>query len=206
LYGSHPFIGKALKDKPRDSYAVISKIWWRPKGLQEDERPDADVVVARFLKELQSDYVDLVHLHCVMSANWPTELRKQMDILEDLKQKGKIKAHGVSCHSLEALSAAAEEPWVDAVNTRINPYGVKMDGPADKVVPVLKKLHEAGKGVVGMKIIGEGEFRNDEAKREESVKFAIGLGCVDAMVVGFENTGEMDEFKKRVAKALNEKK
>ena len=62
-------------------------------------------------------------------------------------------------------AAAANEPWVDSVHTRINPYGMSMDGPVDKVVPVLQKLHAAGKGVVGMKIIGEGRLRSRRSRR-----------------------------------------
>ena len=112
-------------------------------------------MIDRFLKEIGTDYLDLVLLHCVESAKWPDELRKQMDIMARYKQKGAIRAHGVSCHTLAALEAAADEPWVDSVHARINPYGMSMDGPPEKVAPVLKKLHRAGKGVVGMKIIGE---------------------------------------------------
>jgi hypothetical protein len=64
-------------------------------------------------------------------------------------------ALGVSCHSLDALRAAAREPWAESVHARINPYGMSMDGPPEQVAPVLKDIHAAGKGVVGVKIIGE---------------------------------------------------
>lgn len=200
LYGSHPFVAPALKGIPRDRYLLITKIWWRENGLQESERPNADVIVTRFLKELQTDYVDLVLLHCVTSAKWPEELARQMDILADLKRKGSIRAHGVSCHSLEALQAAAQHPWVESVHARINPYGVKMDGPPEKVVTVLKQFHAAGKGVVGMKIIGEGQFRDSDEKRDASVKFALQLGCVDTLCVGCESLAELDDLAARVRK------
>jgi len=200
LYGSHPYIASALKDKDRGDYVIITKIWWKPNGLPEEDRPDPDVIVPRFLKELQTDYVDVVLLHCVTSPEWPQELRKQMDILADLKDKGLVRAHGVSCHSLGALQAAAGEPWVDTVNARINAYGVKMDGPPEKVAPVLQELHKAGKGVVGMKLIGEGAFRDDDEKRDESVRYVLGLGCADFLNVGFEKVEEIDDFAARVRK------
>ena len=198
LYGTHPYVIPALQGIERDKFQVVTKIWFRDGGIPEKERPDADLVVERFLRELKTDYIDLVLLHCVVSPKWPEELRKQMDLLAKLKEKGVIRAHGVSCHSLEALAACATEPWVDSVHTRINPYGVKMDGPADQVVPVLRKIHAAGKGVVGMKIIGEGEFRNSEEKRDASVKFVLGLGCVDVLNVGCENIGEVNDLAARV--------
>ena len=201
LYGTHPYVIPALKGIPRDRFQIITKIWWRDDdGLPEKETPDADVCVARFLKELKTDYIDLVLLHCVTSSKWNEELRKQMELLAELKDKRTIRAHGVSCHSLEALETAASEPWVDSVHTRINPEGVKMDGPADKVVPVLRKIHAAGKGVVGMKIIGEGQFRNSEEKKDASIKFVLGLGCVDVLNVGCETPAEIDDVAARVRK------
>ena len=200
LYGSHPYLIPAMKGLPRDKYVIVSKIWWRRGGIPERERPDANVVVERFLKELKTDYIDLCLLHCVTSPDWPEQLKRQMDDLSKLRDKGVIRAHGVSCHSLPALAACVDEPWVQSVHTRINPYGVKMDGPAEKVSPVLKRIHAAGKGVVGMKIIGEGEFRDDEERRDKSVRYALELGCVDTLVVGFEKLAEIDDLAARVRK------
>lgn len=198
LYGSHPYVIPALKGIQRDKFQVISKIWFRSGGIPEKERPDADVCVERFLRELKTDYIDLLLLHCVTSAKWPEELRKQMDLLSKLKEQGKVRALGVSCHSLEALEACSTEPWVESVHTRINPYGMSMDGPPEKVVPVLQKIHAAGKGVVGMKIMGEGRLRNDDEKRNASVKFALTLGCVDVLNVGCESIAEVDDLAARI--------
>jgi aryl-alcohol dehydrogenase-like predicted oxidoreductase len=198
LYGTHPYVIPALKEVPRDKLTVITKIWWAPGGIPEKERPDSDVVVERFLREMKTDYIDLVLLHCVTSAQWPEELRKQMDILANLKSKKVIRAHGVSCHSLAALEAAAKEPWVDSVHARINPTGKTMDGPPEKVAPVLKAIHDAGKGVVGMKIMGEGTYRHDEKLRDNSIRYVLGLGCVDILNVGCENLQEVDDFASRV--------
>lgn len=200
LYGTHPYLIPALKTIPRDKYGIVTKIWFRPGGIPEAERPDADQVVTRFLKEIGTDHIDLVLLHCVTSGKWPDELRHQMEIMAKLKEKGMIRAHGVSCHSLEALEAAAKEPWVDSVHARINPYGVLMDDKVEKVVPVLKSIKAAGKGVVAMKIIGEGKYRNEPEKIDESAKFVLGLGCVDLLNIGFEKTEEIDDFAARVKK------
>lgn len=198
LYGTHPYVMPALHGLPRDHFQICTKIWFRPGGIPEAERPDADVVVNRFLKELKTDYIDLLLLHCVVSPKWPEELARQMEIIAKLKQKGVVRAHGVSCHSLAALERCATEPWVDSVHTRINPYGMSMDGPPEKVVPVLQQIHAAGKGVVGMKIVGEGKLRNEPEKRSESVRFSLGLGCVDVFNVGCESTAEIDDLTSRM--------
>jgi predicted aldo/keto reductase-like oxidoreductase len=205
LYGTHPYLASALRKMPRKDYVINTKIWWRGGGIPEKERPDADVVVKRFLKELNTDYIDVVLLHCVTSEKWPQELRKQMDILDQLKHKGIIRAHGVSCHSLKALQAAENEPWVDSVNVRINAYGKNMDASVAEVEPVVRKLHKEGKGMLGMKLIGEGAFRNSDEKRDNSIRYVLGLGCVDAMVVGFEKIEEVDDFAARVRKVPRKK-
>jgi aryl-alcohol dehydrogenase-like predicted oxidoreductase len=200
LYGTHPYVIPALKGIPRDKMEIITKLWFARGGIPESERPDADVVVERFLRELKTDYIDLLLLHCVMSPKWPEELRKQMDILSKLKEKGTIRALGVSCHSLRALEACVAEPWVESVHTRINPYGMSMDGSPEKVVPVLQKIHAAGKGVVGMKIIGEGRLRNDPEKRQASIKYALELGCVDVLNVGCESIAEVEDLAASIKK------
>ncbi|MBN1816179.1 MAG: aldo/keto reductase [Sedimentisphaerales bacterium] len=201
LYGTHPYVIPALKNIPRKNYTIISKIWFRDGGLGDiSERPGAEAVVSRFLKEMNTDYIDLLLLHCVTSGKWNQELSSYMNDMAKLKQKGAIRAVGVSCHSLEALKTAAAEPWVDSVHTRINAYGTKMDGKVEDVVPVIRQIHDAGKGVVGMKLIGEGEFRNDDEKKDKSIHFVMDLGKVDILNVGFEKPEEIDDFAKRLAR------
>jgi aryl-alcohol dehydrogenase-like predicted oxidoreductase len=203
-YGSLPHVARALKDKPRDSFVLVTKIWCHPKGgIPEDEpRDNAAAVIERSLREAQTDYLDLVQMHCQTAADWTTKFRAQMDQIDAFKQKGLVRAHGCSCHSLAALEAAAADPWVDVVHTRINPWGIKMDGPADQVVPVLKKIHAAGKGVIGMKLVGEGAYKGDSDKINEALRFVLGLGCVDALIVGFESPAEVTDYRGRLAAAL----
>jgi aryl-alcohol dehydrogenase-like predicted oxidoreductase len=202
-YGTHPFTAAALKGVPRESYTLSSKIWVGPGGIPEPERPGADVVVDRFRKELNTDYLDLVQLHCMTDAKWTDKQKKQMDILENLKARKIIRAHGVSVHSLEAMEAAAENPWIDVIHVRINPFGEVMDkSNPSAVVPVIAKLHNAGKGVIGMKLIGNGNFKNDSEKIDASLKYVLGLGTVDMIIVGFELPEQIDNYIERVRKVV----
>jgi aryl-alcohol dehydrogenase-like predicted oxidoreductase len=198
-YGTHTHTNAALKNFPRDSYTLGTKIWVGQGGIPEPERPDADVVIDRFRKELGTDYIDLVQIHCMTAADWTDQQKRQMDILETLKSKKVIRAHGVSVHSLEAMEAAANSQWVDVVHVRINPYGEAMDkkDPAI-VIPVIEKLHKAGKGVIGMKLIGNGKFRSDPEKIDASIKYVLGLGTVDMIIVGFELPEQIDDYADRI--------
>jgi predicted aldo/keto reductase-like oxidoreductase len=204
LYGTHPFLAEALKKMRREDYVIASKIWFRRGGIPEQERPSPDIVVERFLKELKTDYIDLILFHCVVSEKWPEELNDQMNVLAKLKKRGLVRAHGVSSHSLEGITRCIAEPWVDTLHARINPYAASMDVKTIEEIPkverVLKAVRKRGKAVIGMKIIGEGKFGNSAEKRDKSIQYALESGCVDAMVVGFEKVQEIDDFEMRARK------
>ncbi|HBE39979.1 MAG TPA: aldo/keto reductase [Bacteroidales bacterium] len=198
-YGTHPFTAAALKSIPRDKYTIGTKMWVSRGGIPETERPDAQIVVDRFRKELNTDYIDLVQLHCMTNGEWSSEQRRFMDGLENLKAKKVIRAHGVSVHSFDALKVAAEDQWVDVIHVRINPYGENMDQrDPTLVVPVIEKFHKSGKGVIAMKVVGGGKFKNDPEKIDPSLKFVLGLGTVDMIIIGFESTGQVDNYISRM--------
>ncbi len=204
-YGTHQLMAESLNKMNRDELTLASKIWYRKGGIPESERPDANIVVDRFRKELNTDYLDIVQIHCMVDEDWTETMKPQMDILEDLKAKGIIKAHGVSVHSLEAMKAAVKSDWVDVLHARINPYGIAMDKPEpQEVVEVIQQLHDSGKGVIGMKLVGNGKLRNDSEKIDNSLRFVMGLGSVDMMIIGFEEKDQVDNYTIRVKNALEE--
>jgi len=200
MYGTHPYVGRVLKTKPRDEIQLVTKIWNHPGWIPEEDRPLADVLVERFLRELQTDYIDVVQIHGQSRPDWNVAERRQMDALAKLKADGLIRAHGASLHSVPAMMAAAQEPWVDVVHVRVNPFGQNAD-PKEEIVPRLREIHDAGKGIIGMKLIGEGAF--DRKQRGETLEFVMDLGCVDCMTVGFEKPEEIDEFLASVQERLS---
>ncbi len=202
-YGTHTYTSSALQNFPRDSYTIGTKIWVSQGGIPEPDRPDADVVTDRFRKELKTDYIDLIQIHCMTDGKWTDKEKKQMDILENLKAKNIIRAHGVSVHSLEAMEACIGNPWVDIVHVRINPFGESMDkSDPELVTPVIEKLHREGKGIIGMKLIGAGKFKNHSDKIDESLKYVLGLGTIDTIIVGFEQEEQIDNYIARVRNSV----
>jgi aryl-alcohol dehydrogenase-like predicted oxidoreductase len=204
-YGTHPYAAAALKGIPRENYTLGTKMWVAEGGIPENERPDAGIVVDRFRKELNTDYIDLVQMHCMTSGEWTDQYKRFMDGLENLKVKKIIRAHGVSVHSFDALKVASENPWVDVIHVRINPFGENMDqrDPA-LVVPVIEKFHKAGKGVIGMKLIGGGRLKNDSEKIDTSLKYVLGLGTVDMIIIGFELPEQIDHYIRRIKDVIKE--
>jgi len=194
-YGTHSYVAAALKNIPRDKYTIGTKMWVTPGGIPETERPEARIVVDRFRKELNTDYIDLVQLHCMTSGDWTSQQKRFMDGLENLKAKNVIRAHGVSVHSFDGLKVASEDPWVDVIHVRINPYGENMDHrDPSLVVPVIEKFHSSGKGVIAMKVVGGGKFKNTPEKIDPSLKFVLGLGTVDMIIIGFETNNQVNDY------------
>src|SRR5579871_1027465 len=190
-YGSHPHVAEALKHVPRDKVTVLSKSWARDAAGM---RADLD----RFRRELGTDYLDVCLMHCVTEADWTDRFRGAMDVLSEAKQKGIIRAHGCSCHSIEALRAAAKSPWVEIDLARINPIGSHMDADPATVVGVLKEMKSAGKAVVGMKILGQGDLSN---RQDEAIKYALSLGILDAFTIGAESKQQQEDLIRRIAAA-----
>ena len=188
-YGSHPHVAEALKHIDRNKVTILSKSWARDPN---EMRADLD----RFRRELGTDHFDVMLMHCLTEADWTTRYRPVMDVLEEAKQKGIIRAHGCSCHSIEALRAAAKSPWVDVDLVRINPIGAHMDAEPDTVVSVIKEMKAAGKGIIGMKILGQGALRN---RQDEALKFALGLNLLDAFTIGAESIAEQSDLLRRIS-------
>jgi 1-deoxyxylulose-5-phosphate synthase len=190
-YGSHPHVAEALKHVPRDQVTVLTKSWARdPRTMRAD--------LDRFRRELGVDYIDICLMHCLSEADWTTRYRGVMDVLSEATLKGVIRAHGCSCHSIEALRAAAKSPWVEIDLARINPIGAHTDADPATVVSVLREMKAAGKAVVGMKILGQGDLRD---RPSEAIRYALSLGVLDAFTVGAESKAEQEDLIRRVATA-----
>lgn len=190
-YGSHPHVAEALKQVPRDKVTVLSKTWARdPKTARAD--------LDRFRRELGTDYLDICLMHCVTEGDWTERYKGVMDVLSEAKEKGVIRAHGCSCHSIEALRAAAKSPWVEVDLVRINPIGSHTDADPNTVIGVMREMRTAGKAIVGMKILGQGDLR---ARQDEALKFALSLGLLDAFTIGAESKAEQNDLLRRIEMA-----
>jgi aryl-alcohol dehydrogenase-like predicted oxidoreductase len=190
-YGSHPHVADALKHVDRSKATILTKSWARTAS---EMRADLD----RFRKELGTDHLDIVLMHCLTEGDWTTRYRPVMDMLSEAKEKGILRAHGCSCHSIDALRAAAKSPWVEVDLVRINPIGSHMDADPETVASVTREMRASGKAVVGMKILGQGDLRH---RQDDAIRYALGLGTLDAFTIGAESIQEQTDLMRRISAA-----
>ncbi len=205
-YRTHTMLREAIKGLPRDKLFIQTKMGGNPEKPLED--------IDRYRKDYGVDYIDCLLVHCTITPNWDEERKRIMDAMQEAKDKKIIRAHGVSCHSLPALTRAAELDWVDVNLVRVNPQGVLVDTPQSRswnaesnaahvppVIDQVKRMRDKGHGIIGMKIMGEGRFTNPE-DREKSIRFAMQPGLLDCVTIGFKSPAEIDEAIKRMNSAL----
>jgi predicted aldo/keto reductase-like oxidoreductase len=208
MYKTHEMVREAIRGLPRESLWIQTKMMWdRPSP---PEKPLE--VLDRFRKELGVDYVDSLLIHCATKNTWHEDLRRMMDGFDEAQEKKLVRMKGVSCHGLPALTRSTEMDWVEVQLARVNPQGRHVDGAfgkweepgdTDKAFKNLKAMHEKGRGILAMKIIGNGDFKQ-APDREKSIRFAMNCGFVDAIVVGLASPAEVDEAIERMNRALAE--
>jgi predicted aldo/keto reductase-like oxidoreductase len=199
-YGSHIYLRSALKGIPREKLFLQTKTRATTAEMVKYD-------IERFRSELGTPYLDTLLMHCMTKGSWPTDFRPVMDVLSEAKAKGHVKAIGVSCHGIDPLRAAVNCDWIDVDLARINPVGGqkgRMDGTPEQVAECLKAMHEKGKGILGMKILAEGTLKTPE-EQLKSLRFVLGLGCVDAFVIGFESPKQIDQIMALIETALKDK-
>ncbi len=211
-YKTHEFVREAIRANklPRENLFIQTKL-----PLRAETTTDPMKTIDRYRKELGVDYIDSLLIHCATKGNWVADQKALMNAFDEAQAKGWIKTKGCSCHGLTALREAAQSNWMEVQLARINPQGRHVDGdhptnphhPDGKVAEAMKEIkamHAKGRGIIGMKIIGEGYFTSPE-DREKAVRYAMTCGFVDAVVIGFKNTAEIDEAVERINRALNGK-
>ncbi len=199
MYGSHSYLGEAMKRSiKREDIMILTKTISRDPNLV---RADLE----RFRQEIDTDYIDIVMIHCITDPEWTEKpvYQASLEVMHEAKAQGKIRAVGCSCHNFDSLKRAAISPDIDVILARYNPFGIKMDDTVENVTPVLRQAHEAGKGILGMKIVGEGELTRTPDKISESVKFVLDSGFVDAFTVGFTAQSEIDDMITRIDSATH---
>lgn len=201
----HRMLGIALRGIPRENYRLMTK-------MTTDEGPGVDPVarIDALRKEARTDYFDIVLLHVQQGPDWPTQSRPWQDGIIAAEARQMVLARGASVHGLPALRQVPQDQWLQIAMIRMNHKGARMDGadprehiPGDvsEVVEHVKQARKEDKGVVSMKLIGEGTFTSHE-DRQKSMRFAFHHAGVQCVTVGYKSPAEVDEAIENVNLAL----
>ncbi|MBN2507296.1 MAG: aldo/keto reductase [Verrucomicrobia bacterium] len=204
-YRTFEWIKDAIRGLPREKLFLQSKIGGQPEKVAE--------VIDRHRKVFDTDYLDSLLIHCMVREHWTDAFKRVMDAFDAAREKKLIRAKGVSCHSIPALRAATASDWTEVHLVRVNPQGHYIDSlqehwdrPGRDLEPVMhevRTMHAKGRGVIGMKIIGNGDFTRAE-DREKSIRWAMSRPELSAVVIGFKSAAEIDEAIERMNRALAE--
>jgi len=206
-YMTFDWIGDCIKGIPREKLFIQSKVPGKPE--------DVLAQIDHHRKVLNTDYIDSLLIHCMVEPQWTDDWKRIMDGFNEAHEKKWIRVKGVSCHTLPALQAATKADWCQVHLVRVNPQGKTMDGPIlprdqrpptfdiNPVLKEIKTMHDAGRGVIGMKISGNGTFK-DPAEREKSIRFAMNNRDIDAIVIGMTSRAQVDENIAMINRALAE--
>lgn len=128
VYGdgrSERLIAQVLKDYPNERIVVATKAGRRlsPHVTAGYTYDNLSQFVARSLKNLQVDSLELVQLHCP-----PTDVYRQdtaFEALERLKTEGQIQHYGVSVETVEEANLAIKHEGVCSVQIIYNMFRLK---------------------------------------------------------------------------------
>jgi len=190
-YGTHEAVKAALKKVPRDKVTIVTKTdAWTSDKAKED--------IDRFLKELGTDYIDILLLHTRLRTNWDELDKEAMVVMSEAKKKGVLRAVGMSCHSVGAMKTAANCDWLDICMARLNPAGERMDAEPEVVLPAVLDVRAKGKGVIGIKVLGEGTLVED--RLDEALKYALTKNALHCFSLGCESTAQVMDNINRIEK------
>jgi predicted aldo/keto reductase-like oxidoreductase len=190
----HEMLGIALKGIPRENYRLMTK-------MTTGDGKDPQTKIDSLRRLAQTDYFDIMLLHVQHTATWPTDTERWQDVILENEHKQAVRTHGASVHGLPALRQVPGDKWLEIGMIRMNHKGAHMDmedprmhglGNVSEVVKHVHEARKAGKGVISMKLIGEGSFTNRE-DRQASMRFAFRHAGVNCVTVGYKSRAEVDE-------------
>jgi aryl-alcohol dehydrogenase-like predicted oxidoreductase len=182
-YGTHPHVACALRRIRREQVIVASKL--REPGT----------TVGQVLDDLSTPYLDILFVHEVGVAG--TNVAREMArSWQGEKRRGRVRAVGVSTHSVQVTRLAAEWPEVDVLMVPINATGVCTsdssieDGDVAQMLDATRLAWTAGKGIVTMKVMGCGSLAD---RPREAISFAARLPYVHSLCIGMRSWAEVQQ-------------
>lgn len=182
IYNNYPYLKKALEKSPVRPVLTSKSYDYTYNGAKDS--------VEEALDEIGIDYIDIFMLHEQESELTLKGHREALQYLLEAKEKGIVRAVGMSTHSVRGVLAGARAHEIDVIHPLINQQGLGiMDGSRDNMLDAINYAHAAGKGIYAMKALGGGNLLNDAYN---SFAFVRDLPAIQSMAVGMKSRDEID--------------
>ncbi len=184
FYRVYSPIGKALQEySKRDDVVVASKSYaYDAVGMA--------AALEEALRELHREWIDIFLLHEQESV---LTIRGHWDAVEYLikaKERGLVRAIGISTHRVEGVRAAALVPEMDIISPLINYAGIGItDGTREDMVAAMEFATVCGKGIYAMKPFGGGHLMGSI---DDALAFLVGMESVSSIAVGMKSIPEVE--------------
>lgn len=179
-YGTQPHLGVALQQINREDVIIQTK-------TSVKDHDSAASSIEKALRELQTDYVDVMLLHAVSS---PEDLENReregaFDAFREAKAAGKVRVIGCSTHIYTGavMDAVIDHPDIDVILTTANKEGRMLEGgPYDKHLEYIQRAYDVGKGISIMKVVVAGDIPTSDMP--EWIEWGFNLETAHAINLG----------------------
>ncbi|MCX7745437.1 MAG: aldo/keto reductase [Clostridia bacterium] len=181
LYGTYAHIREAIKIAETKPVIASKTYAYTREGARES--------LEKARREMDIDVVDIFLLHeqesrLTLKGHW-----EAAEYFMEAKQKGIIKAFGVSTHNIEVVHACNELPEVEIIHPIVNKAGIGIgDGSIEEMLDAVKGAYNGGKGIYSMKPLGGGNLLKSY---HESMEFVLGLPFIHSIALGMQSIEEV---------------
>ena len=177
-YGTQPHLGEAVRQILRHDVVIQTK-----NGAKDYK--SASVSITRSLRELRTDYIDVLLLHGISTPEDLASREGALDAYREAKEAGKVRTIGCSTHVYTGavMDAVIDHPDIEVILATANKEGRLLEGgPLDRHLGHLRRAYELGKGISIMKVIAAGDI--PEADMQEWIEWGFNLETAHAINLG----------------------
>jgi aryl-alcohol dehydrogenase-like predicted oxidoreductase len=181
LYETYPYLNGLLKAVKKPVIIASKSYAYTFEGMMDS--------IEKARREIDRDYIDIFLMHEQESALTIKGHYPAWEALLAAKEKGIVKAIGVSTHHVQGVSAAKELAGIDVIHPIINYKGLGIvDGTVEEMLQEIKNARAKGIGMYGMKALGGGNLSGNYL---EALQYVFAIKELDAVALGMQELSEI---------------
>ncbi len=182
IYGTYPYIAEALKVFGGDIVVATKTYAYTVEQARKS--------LEKALVELKRECIDIFLLHEQESRLTLEGHRPALEYLFEEQKNGKIRAVGISCHTVAAVKAAFSFKEIAIIHPLFNIKGLGIkDGTVNDMSEALQEARKRGIGIYSMKPLGGGHLQNNAVK---SLNFVCNFPFIDSVALGMRSIEEVE--------------